>query len=156
MRTRVLRCSTPSGPGTAAYEEHAGPPGAEVRTSKAAFQRLLVFDREYAVIPSRSYQRGACLVKDRDPVAFAFATFEGLWAPAAPVPDEPDGGHPAPASDRIRVAVVGMLTAGDDDRTIARRLGIPVRTCQRHVACIMNELGARNRLHAGYLLRRAS
>ncbi|MET8682320.1 winged helix-turn-helix transcriptional regulator [Streptomyces sp. NPDC004647] len=38
------------------------------------------------------------------------------------------------------------------DKQIAERLGMSLRSCQRHVATLMRELGARNRLHLGYLL----
>ncbi|MER7521060.1 hypothetical protein [Streptomyces sp. NPDC126499] len=42
-----------------------------------------------------------------------------------------------------------------DSHVMARRMGLSLRSCQRHVSDLMRTLGARNRLHAGYLLARA-
>ncbi|WAZ21825.1 helix-turn-helix transcriptional regulator [Streptomyces cinnabarinus] len=140
--------------GMSAYVEHVTQLGAEVRTLASAFQRLIVFDRRFAVISLRSEPQGACLVKDLDLVAFIAETFESLWVSAAPFPTTLDRSRLSLTSAEIRSTVITMLVSGEEDKVIAKRLGISLRTCQRHVSEIMNELGARNRLHAGYLLHR--
>ncbi|MBK3525790.1 MULTISPECIES: helix-turn-helix domain-containing protein [Streptomyces] len=140
--------------GMSTYVEHVTGLGAEVRTLPSSFQRLIVFDRKFAVISLRSDPLGACLVKDLNLVEFIADTFESLWVSAKPFPTELDRSRLSLTSAEIREAVIAMLVSGEEDKVIAKRLGISLRTCQRHVSEIMSELGARNRLHAGYLLHR--
>ena len=49
-----------------------------------------------------------------------------------------------------------MLVDGAKDETIARTLGISLRTCRRHAATIMSALTSTSRFQAGYRLGRAS
>ncbi|MET8138271.1 hypothetical protein ABZV24_41390 [Streptomyces sp. NPDC005251] len=58
-------------------------------------------------------------------------------------------------SAEVKQDITRLLVSGLDDRAIARRLGMGLRSCQRHIAEIMEQLGARSRLHAGYLIGRA-
>lgn len=48
--------------------------------------------------------------------------------------------------------VVRCLASGAKDETAARELGLSLRTYQRLVSRIMDELDARSRFQAGYLL----
>jgi DNA-binding CsgD family transcriptional regulator len=49
----------------------------------------------------------------------------------------------------LKKKVVELLTTGAKDERIARLLGISLRTCRRHIAEIMSELGAGSRFQAG-------
>ncbi|WP_330315431.1 LuxR C-terminal-related transcriptional regulator (plasmid) [Streptomyces sp. NBC_00523] len=51
----------------------------------------------------------------------------------------------------MKLAIVRMLIQGLEDRAIARRMGISLRTCQRDVSDIMDTIGARSRLQAGFI-----
>lgn len=44
-----------------------------------------------------------------------------------------------------------MLAAGAKDETIARELGVSLRTCRRHIAEMMRMTGAGSRFQAGVL-----
>ncbi len=52
----------------------------------------------------------------------------------------------------IRSSIEQQLIEGISDKRIAEGLGLSLRAVQRHIAEIIKELGALNRLHAGYLL----
>jgi DNA-binding NarL/FixJ family response regulator len=49
--------------------------------------------------------------------------------------------------------LLGLLVAGLKDETIARQLGVSLRTVQRRIAALMHELGARTRFQAGVAAR---
>ncbi|MGI5530482.1 response regulator transcription factor [Streptomyces syringium] len=51
--------------------------------------------------------------------------------------------------------IVRLLAAGLKDEAIARRLGMSLRTARRHIADIMETLGAESRFQAGMLAARA-
>jgi len=70
--------------------------------------------------------------------------FEQLWLRAAPL-DHPDGD--GAVDDRRRI--LELLMSGTKDETIARQLGLSLRTVRRRVADLMDELGARTRFQAG-------
>ncbi|MEU9130595.1 helix-turn-helix transcriptional regulator, partial [Kitasatospora sp. NPDC048540] len=46
--------------------------------------------------------------------------------------------------------IMELLAAGLKDESIARRLGMSLRTTRRHIADIMEELDAASRFQAGY------
>jgi hypothetical protein len=86
-------------------------------------------------------------------VVGAFQTaFERLWATATPFSTDAAGREML--RDQVRASILAHLTAGEKDEVIARRLGLSVRTCRRHIASIMDELGATGRFQAGVLAER--
>ncbi|WP_405361042.1 LuxR C-terminal-related transcriptional regulator [Kitasatospora sp. NBC_00085] len=50
-------------------------------------------------------------------------------------------------------AILAMLSGGLRDATIARRLGVSLRTCRKYTAEALAPLGAESRFQAGYLTR---
>lgn len=52
------------------------------------------------------------------------------------------------ASD-VTAAIAGLLAKGLKDEAVARRLGISLRTCRKHIAQLMDDLGAGSRFQAG-------
>ncbi|ROQ82929.1 hypothetical protein OG322_09865 [Streptomyces sp. NBC_01260] len=133
--------------------------GAEVRTSAELIDPLVAFDREALVLPhSTDSSRGAgvtsaAAVRDPAVVAFACAAFENLWNTASPlIPDAKNTTH---TIDDLKKSIVRLLAMGHKDEMVARRLGISVRTCRRHIAEIMDEQGALSRFQAGVHLTRA-
>ncbi|WJY43275.1 LuxR C-terminal-related transcriptional regulator (plasmid) [Streptomyces sp. P9-2B-2] len=141
---------------TLAFVERITELGAEVRTLGDAFFRLIVFDREVALIELHDNPRGAALVRDPSVVAFMVDVFERAWAQGRPFPLAVGRREAIAASDAVKADIIRMLIAGADDKVIARRLAVSVRTCQRHINEIMALIGARNRVQAGYLLREAA
>lgn len=126
--------------------------GAEVRTLADGFPRLIVVDRKIALIDAQADSCGALLVRSPGVVEFMSRCFNWAWIAADPFPGSYQRERVRVISDEIKEAIIRFLVLGEDDRVIARRLGMSLRSVQRHVAEIMAQLGATNRLHAGYLL----
>jgi Bacterial regulatory proteins, luxR family len=139
-------------PATRAYVKHVASLGAQVRMLSDGFMRLIVFDRETAVLPLQANPQGAVIVSDRSIVDFVVQAFEWVWPTARPFPVLYDRSQVMGTAEEIKLTIAQLLVDGVEDKVIARRLGMSLRTCQRHISDVMTRLGARNRLHAGYLL----
>ena len=124
--------------------------GAQVRTADQLAERMFIFDRELAFIPKRSdpdRAPGAVVVREPVLISFLCALFEQFWVSAVPFITEGPGYQNV--SDDLRRAMLGLLSQGLKDEVVARRLGMSVRTCRRHIATLMQELGAESRFEAG-------
>ena len=142
-------------PTTRTYAELLIEQGVQVRTVTCELQRMIVFDRRAALLSLRGNNTGALLVREPSTLDFITAVFEQSWVTAAPFPAGPATPQPDQASGDLKLTITQLLAEGHSDRTIARRLGISQRTCQRHVAELFAQYGARNRFHAGYLIHQA-
>lgn len=150
VRMRVLYQHTARfSPGTSSYIGRMMELGAQVRTLDD-FSRLLVFDAETAVISLPANPLGVVVIREPHVVAFIVETYERMWLTADPCAVAP-GARAETACD-VRQAIVRLLVEGLTDASIAMRLGMSVRTCRRHIADLMEELGAQSRFQAGYLL----
>ncbi|MFF0063133.1 LuxR C-terminal-related transcriptional regulator [Streptomyces sp. NPDC005279] len=138
--------------GTVAYVEHVSGLGGEVRTTAHGFTRMLVFDRRVAVLALKEHPQGAVVVRNDNVVDTLVDAFERTWNGARPFPLLYSKRQIVHVSSEVKEAIMHLLVAGESDKKIAARVGLSLRTCQRHIADLMQELGARNRLHAGYLL----
>ncbi|MGW7048419.1 LuxR C-terminal-related transcriptional regulator [Streptomyces avermitilis] len=138
--------------GTTAYVEHFTTLGTQFRTLADGFPQLMIFDRRHVLVPQRDPSDGATLVSDPSIVDFATAAFERAWVAATPFHIAYDQRKVRETSEDVRHSIMRLLVTGEEDRRIAARLGLSLRSCQRHVAQIMKRIGARNRLHAGYLI----
>ncbi|MHA6761457.1 helix-turn-helix transcriptional regulator [Streptacidiphilus sp. PAMC 29251] len=124
--------------------------GAQVRTADQLAERLFIFDRELAFIPKRSrpdQAPGAVVVREPVLISFLCALFDQFWVSAVPFITEGPGYQNV--SDDLRRAILGLLGQGLKDEVVARRLGMSVRTCRRHIATLMHELGVESRFEAG-------
>jgi DNA-binding CsgD family transcriptional regulator/sugar-specific transcriptional regulator TrmB len=124
--------------------------GAQVRTVLELVDRLVIFDRETAFLPiGRGGERtaGAAIVRQPEVTAFLCRVFEATWADAVPLDASDHGYHEI--SDDLHRRILIMLANGDKDEVIARRLGVAVRTCRRHISKIADQLGAVSRFQAG-------
>ncbi|WP_330239503.1 LuxR C-terminal-related transcriptional regulator [Streptomyces sp. NBC_00525] len=125
--------------------------GAEVRTADEVIDRLIIYDREVAFLPERSAHEdspGAAVVREPTLVAFLCSVFEYLWEGATPYVVE---SQRSPAStDELKWSIIRLMTKGYKDEMVARRLGMSVRTCRRHIAEITEQLEATSRFQAGY------
>ncbi|GIF15022.1 LuxR C-terminal-related transcriptional regulator [Actinoplanes teichomyceticus] len=126
--------------------------GAEVRTTANGFTRMLVFDRRVAVLGLRGGLPGIAVVRDEQVVAALAESFDRTWHGARPFPLQHSRGQTVSVSCEVKQAIIRLLVSGESDRRIAAHIGLSLRTCQRHIAELMQALGAKNRLHAGYLL----
>ncbi|WP_145906875.1 hypothetical protein [Kitasatospora viridis] len=142
---------------TQGYVETLTAAGAEYRTAAELPDRAVVFDRSVAFLPTRSEGgdgNGAVLVRDPDIVGYLCRVFDQLWATAAPFTGTSDAAY-REVGDDLRRALLGMLAEGDKDEVIARRLGVSLRTCRRHIADALLALGAESRFQGGVFAERA-
>lgn len=120
--------------------------GEEARILAEGALKMVVFDRETAILPS-SYEQAdpgrRWLVRRSALLEAIICCFEGQWARAvpfaAPIPE---------VSDRDR-QLLALLSSGMKDRSIARTMGITERTVGRRVTELMRLLGAETRFQAG-------
>jgi DNA-binding CsgD family transcriptional regulator len=71
--------------------------------------------------------------------------FEQFWARGAALPST---GPVPPTAGDVR-PVLELLQLGLKDETIARQLGVSLRTVRRRIAMVMDEVGATTRFQAG-------
>lgn len=124
--------------------------GALVRTAPVLSLRLIVYDREHALVPAdpEAETVGAVLMHGTGVVHALFELFERVWEQATPLGVERPrrGGEDFTGQE---LAVVRLLADGLTDEVIARRLGVSVRTGRRITAELMTRLSARSRFQAG-------
>ncbi|QMU67397.1 hypothetical protein [Streptacidiphilus sp. P02-A3a] len=153
MRTlyqHTARYSPPTTAYVALVTEH----GAEVRTLGDGFMRMLLFDQEVALIELRETAAGAVLVREPSIVHFMYESFERAWSQASDFDADYHPESVRQTTDDTKATIIKLLIDGVEDKVVARRLGMSLRTCQRHVSEILRDIGARNRLQAGYLIHR--
>jgi DNA-binding CsgD family transcriptional regulator/DNA-binding Lrp family transcriptional regulator len=122
--------------------------GAQVRTASHIPRTAVVFDRSLAVLLGADQgEVTAAQVGDEDMVEFLVDIFDHLWDGASPV-DTRDTGY-AEVADDLQQTIAGLMAKGYTDEVLARKLGMSVRTCRRHIATLMRELDAVSRFQAG-------
>ncbi|MFE4359707.1 helix-turn-helix transcriptional regulator [Kitasatospora sp. NPDC001119] len=147
MRTLYHHTARFNGP-SQAYVEAASPLGGEYRTVHELFGRIIVFDRELAFIPASDGSWGAVAIRQESLVAYLCEIFEQSWSCARPFSAATADGLEQ-VSQEIDRTILRLLAAGLKDETIARRLGMSLRTARRHIADIMGQLDAESRFQAG-------
>ncbi|MFF5445536.1 LuxR C-terminal-related transcriptional regulator [Streptomyces sp. NPDC012888] len=129
--------------------------GARVRTAPSLPLRMIIVDRETAVLPMDvSDARGAALVLREESLLVALcALFEQTWAVSQPFGEPGTGAKPADAGELTRreQEVLRLLAEGHTDESVAKRLGISSRSARRIVAGLLRRLDARSRFEAGIL-----
>jgi sugar-specific transcriptional regulator TrmB len=137
-------------PPTQEYVRRMTGEGAEVRTLSQLFGRMIAFDNDTVFIPHQDDPDAAIVLHDPSTVAYLCAVFDHAWTLAEPYSAAwPDSS----ARDEVKQAIVRLLAEGMKDEQVARRLGMSLRTCRKHIAEIMDQLGAYSRFQAGYLSR---
>lgn len=124
--------------------------GAQIRTADQLTERMLIFDRQTVFIPKwsqRDQTPGAVIVREPVLVSFLCSLFEQFWLTAVPFGVEGPGYRGV--SDELQRSILRLLGQGLKDEGVARKLGMSVRTCRRHIAALMLELGAESRFEAG-------
>jgi DNA-binding CsgD family transcriptional regulator len=142
---------------TRAYLRELTENGALIRVAPSLPGRSLVIDRAVALLPIPHPDLpngGLAVVREASVVAWVVATFEQLWAGATSL-EEMLGGNPSgPELDQTRSAILRLMGEGEKDEAISRRLSISVRTCRRHIADYMAQVGATSRFQAGAIAAR--
>jgi DNA-binding CsgD family transcriptional regulator/sugar-specific transcriptional regulator TrmB len=134
---------------TQSYLRHVIQEGAQVRTTDHLFERMLILDRSVAFLRNVTPDgpRGAVIVTEPRIVRLLCRWFDHDWEAA--VPFHVIDLTPAHAWTEVSLSIVRLLALGHTDQVVARRLGISVRTCRRHVAELMASLHATSRFQAG-------
>jgi hypothetical protein len=135
---------------TSSYVRAVTAAGAEIRTTAEVIDRMLMYDREIVVIPKHGTGDDPAAVVIREPtlVALLCAVFEHQWDNSQPF--APDSAKAVSLPDDIEDSIIRLMALGYKDEMVARRLGMSVRTCRRHIAEITEALGATSRFQAGF------
>lgn len=143
---------------TKAYVRSVMHYGVQVRTLSEFFDRLIIIDQRLAFMSDIADRTHAVQMTDRAVVRFLVDVFERTWDRAESVPFTPTIAAKAASEvvPEIHRSIQRLLMEGHSDAKIARRLGISPRALQSHIARIKENLGARNRLHLGFLLGQAT
>ncbi|MGY4919497.1 helix-turn-helix domain-containing protein [Streptomyces sp. 900116325] len=133
--------------------------GERARIAPALPIKLALADDTVALINSTS-DFGAATAYLVHPSALLDALaelFETTWHHAIALNQTRSGDHhEVDAEDGRRIDLIGMLASGSTDEAVARAFGVSVRTVQRYIHVLMDEVGASTRLQLGMELVRRS
>ncbi|MER5551967.1 helix-turn-helix transcriptional regulator [Streptomyces sp. NPDC002793] len=141
--------------GTLAYAARLSQGKVEIRTLEELIERLLVFDRTVAFIPAQNDDGVALELRHPGLVNYLVKVFEQLWSRASPLLGEVRYDPPPKGISGVQRSIAQLLVEGHVDDSIARRLGMNVRTCRAHVAKLSATLGSTSRAQLGYLIARS-
>ncbi len=128
--------------------------GEQARVRPELPTKIWIVDDKMALIPIKLGQHAieaSFIVRPCDLLNSLIALFEAEWERAIPLRaylDEPPAGE-ADEPDETRTAVLSCLAAGLTDEGIARSLGCSLRTAQRHIQRLMQDLHVSSRFQAG-------
>lgn len=137
-------------PASTAYIREVSAAGAEVRTTDQLIDRMIIYDREIVFLPEQGEldrRPGAIVVREPTLVAFLCKLYDQQWARGTVF--EPDAEDTTAITDDVKRSIIKLMAQGYKDEMVARRLGMSVRTCRRHIAAIMEDLDATSRFQAG-------
>jgi DNA-binding CsgD family transcriptional regulator len=143
---------------TSSYLYELAAHGAKIRIATFVPGRCLVVDRSVTLLPipmPNPLQHGLAIVREPNVIAWIVATFEQQWAEASPLEDVLTKHVDETELDQTRAAILRLMADGEKDEAISRRLSISVRTCRRHIAEYMLQVGATSRFQAGVIAARA-
>jgi len=137
-------------PARLAYVRQWSDAGEDVRLMGQTLPAIAVFGTEIALVSSvwGGASAGTLLVRAPALVALVRELFDQYWARGIPLPARTSLAGPASHDDDVR-AVLDLLRLGLKDESIARHLGISLRTVRRRIAALMDDLGATTRFQAG-------
>ncbi len=104
--------------------------------------------------PSDTAPTALAIVHEPALVSWFVAMFEALWADAVPLSELLGRDQSATELDQTRVAILRLMGEGEKDEAISRKLSVSVRTCRRHIADYMTQVGATSRFQAGVIAAR--
>ena len=138
-------------PATLGYARWLTELGGEVRTAPTLPLRMVMFDREVALLPMDpdDTRKGAVQLASPGVIRALVALFEQVWASAAELCAERDRERDAAGLTGQERELLRLLARGHTDEGAARQLGIGLRTAGRMMSELMSRLGARSRFEAG-------
>ncbi|WP_026535546.1 helix-turn-helix transcriptional regulator [Arthrobacter sp. H14] len=130
------------------------PVGGEYRTLPLVPLRMMVFDQKLVIVQRQldADDNAALVIRDLNLIRTFDRLFHVAWEFAQPFPVEEEDQSPTKLNN-VQQSILKGLAAGHGDEAIARRLDINVRTCRRHIAWMLEELGATSRFQAAIKAR---
>ena len=125
--------------------------GAEVRTLDEFFNRIIIIDRQLAVIPGQSGLTVALAIREPNLIAYLVDIFERTWERARPFTNRETSMMRDIAAEQ-RAMTIRMLIEGHADPVSAKRLGVSPRTYAGYVADLKTEYEAETRFQLGYTM----
>jgi len=150
MRT-LYQHSARHSPATREYVADIVSRGAEVRTLDEFFRRLIVIDRQVAVVPASDNHHVAIAIHDASLIAYLVDIFERSWERAQPFNLSGNQAERAIAED-VRAMTIRLLVEGHSDPASAKRLGVSTRTYAGYIAALKEEYGVQTRFQLGYAM----
>ncbi|GAA1904871.1 helix-turn-helix transcriptional regulator [Nocardioides lentus] len=127
--------------------------GGEIRTLDEFFNRLIVVDRQVAVIPSAEGTSTALVIRERSLIAYLVDVFERHWERARPFTSKDKDVMRSIAAEQ-RAMTIRMLVEGHSDPVSAKRLGVSPRTFAGYIADLKTEYEIQTRFQLGYEMGR--
>ncbi|MFJ5723063.1 helix-turn-helix domain-containing protein [Streptomyces sp. NPDC093149] len=151
------------GPGMAQDVRAGIKAGLELRLVDSLPLKMLVSDRERAMVPLDMADSGgepSAIVVHRSGLLTALVhLFEKEWSQARPLYTTATSVRAEPAGDQQptegELEVLALLLAGISDRRAASQLGLSIRTVERRTRRLMDLAGADSRLQLGWHAARA-
>lgn len=134
------------------YVQAVATHGGEVRTLDEFFNRLIVVDRELAIIPGAEGNHVAVATRQPALVAYLTDVFERAWERARPYTTR-DAAMARDIAEDVRAMTIRMLVEGHSDPASAKRIGVSTRTYAGYIAALKEEYGAQTRFQLGYAMR---
>lgn len=135
---------------TAGYVREVSAEGAKVRTTDQLIDRMIIYNREIVFLPEQNIEcraPGAVVVREPTLVAFLCKVYDHLWDSGTVFESGAD--QHSSVTDNLKRSIIRLMSQGHKDEMVARRLGMSVRTCRRHISQIMEELESTSRFQAG-------
>ena len=133
------------------YVERLKPYGAQVRTLEEFFNRMIVVDRQVAVVPGVDSSEVAIAIHEPSLVAYLADVFERYWERARPYDDRAESTARDIAED-VRNMTIRMLIEGHSDPASAKRVGVSTRTYAGYIASLKAEYSVQTRFQLGYAM----
>ncbi|MGH8427537.1 MAG: helix-turn-helix domain-containing protein [Gammaproteobacteria bacterium] len=145
-------------PDAVAKVRHDIEAGEEVRVFPNVPTKILICDRQVALIPlnPNGAEGSALLVRSSDLLDALCALFDILWERSVPISFSTAGVMETkdPVSNLNKEAknLIRLMAAGLNDKKIAAESTISTRTLERRVTALMRSLGTRTRFQTGWFL----
>ena len=152
MRT-LYQHSARHSPATREYVADISRLGAEVRTLDEFFRRLLVFDRQVAIVPASDNHHAALAIHDKNLISYLVDIFDRSWERAQPFTVSSNQAERHIAED-VRAMTIRLLVEGHSDPASAKRLGVSTRTYAGYIAALKDEYDVQTRFQLGYAMGR--
>jgi len=129
--------------------------GMHVRVARSVPLRLIVVDRELALVPLASTPDdqgfGALLIHPSPLLDALLAMFHLVWEGAARLifPGDPLRESDGDPLEHLDATVLSLLMAGLTDQAVGKQLDLSMRTVQRRVRHLMDRAGVDTRLQLG-------